>query len=44
MNNNKKKCVQINNHTSSDQIFALLNNIQSGKEEDMEELMNDSDT
>ena len=40
----QKKYVQINNHTSSDQIFALLDNVQSDEEEDIEELMNDSDT
>ena len=44
MNNNRKKYVQINNHTSSDQMFALLDKVQSDKEEDIEELMNDSDT
>ena len=44
MNNNGKKYVQINNHTSSNQIFALLDNVQSDEEEDIKELMNDSDT
>ena len=44
MNINKKKNVQISNHTSSDQILALLDNVQSDEEEDIEELMNDSDT
>ena len=44
INNNRKKYVHINNHTSSDQIFALLDNVQSDEEEDIEELMNDSDT
>ena len=44
MNNNRKKYAQINNHTSSDQIFALLGNVQSDEEEDIEELMNYSDT
>ena len=43
MNNNGKKYVQINNHTSSNQIFALLDNVQSDEEEHIEELMNDSD-
>ena len=43
MNKNRKKYVQINNHTSSDQIFALLDNVQSDDEEDIEELVNDSD-
>ena len=41
---NRKKYVQINNHTSSDQIFALLDHVQSDEKEDIEELMNDSDT
>ena len=44
MNNNRKKYVQVNNHASSDQIFALPDNVQSDEEEDIEELMNDSDT
>ena len=44
MNNNRKKYVQTNNHTSSDKNFAFLGNIQSDEEEDMEELMNDSGT
>ena len=45
MNNNRKKYVRINNHTSRDQIFALLaDNVQSDEEEYIEELMNDSDT
>ena len=44
MNNNSKKYVQINNPTSSDQIFALLDNVQSDEEEDIQELINDSDT
>ena len=44
MNNNRKKYVQINNHTSSNQIFALLDNVQSDEEEDIEELTDDSDT
>ena len=42
MNNNRKKYVEINNHTSSDQ--NLLDNVQSDEEEYIEELMNDSDT
>ena len=33
MNSNSDKYVQINKHTSSDQIFVLLNNVQSDKEE-----------
>ena len=44
MNNNRKKYVQIKNHTSSNQIFALLDNVQNDEEEDIKELMNDSDT
>ena len=42
-NNNGKKYVQINHHTSNDKIFALLDNVQRDDEEDIEELMNDSD-
>ena len=44
MNNNRKKYVQINNHTFSDQMFVFLDNVQSDEEEHIEELMNDSDT
>ena len=44
MNNGRKKYVQINNHTSSDQIFALLDHVESDEKEDIEELMDDSDT
>ena len=44
MNNDRKKYVQIKNHTSSNQIFALVDNVQSDEEEDIKELMNDSDT
>ena len=44
MNNNRKKYVQINSHTTSDQILELLDNVQRDEEEDIEELMNDSDT
>ena len=42
MNNNRKKYVEIDNHTSSDQI--LVDNVQSVEEKDIEQLMNDSDT
>ena len=44
MNNNRKKYVQINNHASTDHIFTLLDNVESDEEEDIEELMTDSDT
>ena len=44
MNNNRKKYVQINNHTSSDERFALPDNVQSDVETDIEELIHDSDT
>ena len=44
MNNNRKKYVQINNHASTDHIFTLLYNVESDEEEDIEELMTDSDT
>ena len=44
MNNNRKKYVQINNHTSSDKIFELLDNVRSDEGKNIEELMNDSDT
>ena len=44
MNNNRKKYVQIRNHTSSDEIFELLDNVQSDEGKNIKELMNDSDT
>ena len=44
MYNNRKKYVQIKNHTSSDQIFALLDKVRNVEEEDIEKLINDSDT
>ena len=44
MNNNRKKYVQISNHTSSDEIFELLDNVQSDEGKNIKELMNDSDT
>ena len=44
MNNNRKKYVQIRNDTSSDEIFELLDNVQSDEGKNIKELMNDSDT
>ena len=44
MNNNRKNYIQINNHTISDQTFLLLDNVESDKEDDMRQSMNNSDT
>ena len=44
MNRNRKKYVQINNHTPSHQTAASLGNVQRDEEEDIEELTNGSDT
>ena len=44
MNQNRKNYVRITQNTSSNQIFALLDAVESEDEEDIENLMNDSDT
>ena len=43
MASNKKINISISS-LSSDEIYALLDSIESDKEEDIENLMNDSDT
>lgn len=44
MDNRKKHYVRITQSTSSDDIFALLDAVGSDEEEDIDNLMNDSDT
>jgi len=44
MDNNRKKYFHIDADTSTDTIFAMLDTVQSDNEEDIDELMNDSDT
>ena len=44
MNNNQKKYFHIDSGTSTDQIFALFDIVQSDKKNEFEELINDSDT
>ena len=44
MNDNKKLYFRIDSGTSTDQIFALLDNVLSGSEDKINELMNDFDT
>ena len=43
-NNNRKKYFHIDSGTSSDVIFAILDDVMSDEEEDIDNLMNDSDT
>ena len=43
MASNKKINISVSS-LSSDEIYALLDSIESDKEEDIENLMNDSDT
>ena len=44
LNDKRKKYVRINRNTRSEEIFALLDEVNSDHEEDIENLMNDSDT
>ena len=43
-NNKRKKYVGIDRNTRSEEIFGLLDEVNSAQEEDIENLMNDSDT
>ena len=42
--NNRKKYFHIDSGTASDVIFAILDDVMSDDEEDIDNLMNDSDT
>ena len=44
LNNKRKKYVRIDRNSRSGEIFALLDEVKSDQEEDIENLMNDSDT
>lgn len=44
LSNKRKKYVTIDRDTESDQIFAMLDEVNSDEEDDIENLMNDSDT
>ena len=40
----EKKCFNIDKNISSEQIYALLDNVDSDNEEEMDNFINDSDT
>ena len=44
LNNKRKKYVGIDRNTRSEEIFGLLDEVNSAQEEVIENLMNDSDT
>ena len=44
MNKNQKRNLHCDSGTSTGQIFALLDTVQSDKENEIHKLMNDSDT
>ena len=44
LNNKSKKYVKIDRETGSDEIFALLDQVESDLEDDTDNLMNNSDT
>ena len=44
LNNKSKKYVRIDRNTRSEEMFALLDEVNSQQEEDIDNLMNDSDT
>ena len=44
LNNKRKTCVKIDRKTGSDNIFALLDEVNSGLKDNIDNLMNDSDT
>ena len=43
LNNKRKKYIRINRNTRSEEIFALLDEVNSDQEEDIDNLMNDLD-
>ena len=43
MNNNHKRHFGIGNDTSTDQVFTLLDAVQSNNDDKIDELMNDFD-
>ena len=44
LNNSRKRYFEIDSNTQSNEIFAMLDSVDSDEEEQIEELMNDSDT
>ena len=44
MNNNQKRPFQIGSDASADQVFKLLDAVQSDKEDEIDKLVNDFDT
>ena len=44
LNNKRKKYVGIDRNNRSEEILGLLDEVNSAQEEDIENLMNDSDT
>ena len=44
MKNSRKKNVEITKNTGSDEIYALLDEVESALDEDVDNEINDSDT
>ena len=44
MNNYRKRHFDMDSDASTDQVFTLLNSVQSNNEDEIDELMNDFDT
>ena len=44
LKNKRKNCVKLDRKTGSDEIFVLLDEVNSDLEEDIGKLMNDSET
>ena len=44
LKNKRKKCVKLDRKTESDEIFVLLDEVNSDLEEDIGKLMNNSET
>ena len=44
LKNKRKNCVKLDRKTGSDEIFVLLDEVNSDLEEDIDKLMNDSET
>ena len=44
LKNKRKKCIKLDRKTGSDEIFVLLDEVNSDLEEDIGKLMNNSET
>ena len=44
MENKRMKYIRIESDTSNDELFAMFDEIDSGDESDIENILNDSDT